>query len=57
MTTGLRSTEAMRPGDIYGCKTAPITPFSPADTGRYAALKIVFREDDLLFFVVRGHAL
>lgn len=30
-----------KPGDIYSFKTSPFTEFSPSDTGRYAALKIL----------------
>ncbi|MBX2853688.1 MAG: hypothetical protein KTR21_01795 [Rhodobacteraceae bacterium] len=52
MTTDQISPDSMRPGEVYGFKTSGLTGFSPADTGRYAALKIGGRESGLIFFIL-----
>lgn len=39
-------------GDIYSFRTSPLTEFSPSETGRYAALKIIGRKNGIIYFVV-----
>ncbi len=39
-------------GDIYSFRTSPLTEFSPKETGRYAALKIIGRKDGIIYYVV-----
>lgn len=47
-----RKTRTYQAGEIYSFRTSPVTEFSPKETGRYAAFKVLGIKDECICYVV-----